>query len=105
MEDIEIRRASVAQAKTIAKLNDYVHQKHVEAVPAFFKKKSLQEATEIFEQILAIENAYAFIAWHKRKAVGYTLCFLQYREETPFTYSRRFIVVDQMTFILLYYCI
>ncbi|MEM7333209.1 MAG: GNAT family N-acetyltransferase [Chloroflexota bacterium] len=97
MDEVEVRRASTKQAKVIAKLNDYVHQMHVEAVPSFFKKKTLQEANEIFERILAIENAYAFIAWHKKTPVGYTLCFVQYREETPFTYARRFIVIDQIS--------
>lgn len=97
MEQITITRASVADAKTVAKLNDHVHQKHVNAVPSLFKEKTLREAQEIFEQILALDNAYVFIAWVGKTAVGYTITFIHYKEETPFTKPRRFMIIDQIS--------
>lgn len=97
MENIEVRPATEKQARTVAKLNEHVHKMYVDAVPTFFKKKSQREAREIFEQILAVESCYAFIAWHNKTAVGYILSFLQYREETPFTYARRFMIIDQVS--------
>lgn len=95
--EIKITRASVNNTTTVARLNDHVHQKHVNAVPALFKQKTLKEAQEIFEQILALDNAYVFIAWSGETAVGYTIAFIQYKEETPFTYPRHFVIIDQIS--------
>lgn len=95
--EINITRATITETKTVALLNDHVHQKHVKAVPTLFKEKTLKESQEIFEQILALDNAYVFIAWHGKTAVGYTIAFIQYKEETPFTFPRHYIIIDQIS--------
>lgn len=98
-DEAVIRPADVAAAHHLARLNEHVHALHVTAVPIFFKTPTRQEATNMFAQILAQEQAHAFIAWQGRKAIGYTLAFIQTRPETPFTYARRFVFLDQISVI------
>ncbi len=54
-------------------------------------------AVSFFEEILADPAIKVFIAEEDEKAIGYIVCKLVERPETPFTFLVRFLLVDQIS--------
>jgi ribosomal protein S18 acetylase RimI-like enzyme len=95
---ITIRRARHADAALLARLNAAVQQPHHEAEPKRYKPVIPNDPSVIewFAERLAQDECVIYIAESSGEAVGYAVCLLQERGESPFTYAVRRIHVDQI---------
>lgn len=81
----------------VAKLNEPVHQLHVERYPELFKPYDFEEVKNFFSGIIDHENFVFLIVEDTEFAVGYL--WFEYRDyhETVFTKSYRSIYVHQIS--------
>ncbi len=98
MADVNIRRATLADACLLAELSKDVQQIHAEAYPNVFKQPdNLAEIVADFEtRILADVDGYVFIVEAEQQAVGYIYARLVTRPENAYLYAQKFILVDQV---------
>ena len=90
-----IRRASLADAPTLARLNTHVQAWHAEQYPeAFFPAPDPAAMTRHFADRLADPGCVAFLAGDP--ATGYALCQLQTRDLSLFSPPVRRLMVDQI---------
>jgi ribosomal protein S18 acetylase RimI-like enzyme len=94
---MRIEAASSADADTLAGLNEYVQNLHLENAPQFFKSPTRERATDAFKALLDRDDARAFIAYSDGRAIGYVLVFLIDRPETVFASARRGLYLDQIS--------
>jgi ribosomal protein S18 acetylase RimI-like enzyme len=94
---MRIVAASSADADTLAGLNQYVQNLHLENAPQFFKLPIRERATAAFKALLDRDDARAFIAYNDGRAIGYVLVFLVDRPETAFVSARRWLYLDQIS--------
>jgi GNAT superfamily N-acetyltransferase len=75
-----------------------VQNLHAELHPDVFKRPQREDfAVSFFDNMLADSTITVFIAEEAGQALGYILCKLIEREEGPFTYARRYLLVDQIS--------
>jgi GNAT superfamily N-acetyltransferase len=84
-------------ASILAKLNKTVQDLHVREYPQYFKSYQYDLIEKEFEETLAKENWYAFIAFDDNIAVGYILFYIRKYQENPFRYSYMGIHIDQIS--------
>lgn len=99
MPDVNVRRATLADARILANLNTDVQQIHAEAYPGVFKQPDkLAEVMADFEtRILADVDGYVFIIEADRQAVGYIYGRVVTRPENAYLYSQKYMLVDQIS--------
>lgn len=90
-----IRRATPADAPTLARLNAHVQSWHAAHYPAaFFPNPDAEALTAWFTDRLADPACTAFLAGDP--ATGYALCQLQTREPSIFSPGYRRLMVDHI---------
>ena len=95
---MNIRQATPADSLLLSSLCRGVQNLHAEHHPDIFKEpQSDDSAVAFFEEILADSVTRIFI-WEKDgQALGYILCKLIGRPESPFTFALRYLQIDQIS--------
>jgi GNAT superfamily N-acetyltransferase len=95
---MDIRPANPADSRLLSSLCMDVQRLHAEHHPGLFKLPHADDfAIVYFDQVLADPLVNIFIAEEAGQALGYILCKLTERPETPFTFAMRFLLVDQIS--------
>jgi GNAT superfamily N-acetyltransferase len=95
---MDIRKATLNDSLLLSALCMDVQQLHVDAHPDFFKAaKSADFAAAFFEEILSQTTSYIFIAVEKETAIGYIFYNLVEKAENPFTFARRYLMIEQIS--------
>jgi ribosomal protein S18 acetylase RimI-like enzyme len=93
---MRIDTATVADAETLAELNEHVHRLHLQHAPAFFSEPTREAAAAAFGVLLARDDTRAFIASVDDGAVGYVLVVTYERPASAFSPARRTLYIDQI---------
>ncbi len=83
-------------AEEIVELLRQVHEEHRQRRPQWFKPFDRTAALEGQRFLLSRAGAQMFVARAKGVCVGYAMVSERVREEDPFRYASRSLVVDQM---------
>lgn len=83
-------------AEEIVELLGQVHEEHRQRRPQWFKPFDRTAALEGQRNLLSRAGAKMFVARVEGVCVGYALVCERLREENPFRYASRSLVVDQM---------
>lgn len=95
---MNIRLATVGDAKIVAELNTHVHQIHVEQLPHAFKPPHVDdEMVALYDHWINQDNANIWIAEDADKPIGYIYAIIYSRPENPFKKAMRYILIDQMS--------
>jgi len=94
---MDIRQATPTDSLVLSSLCRDVQSLHAEHHPDIFKVPESEDfARSFFDQVLADSTIRIFIAENEEQALGYVLCKLVERSESPFTYLMRFLMIDQI---------
>ena len=95
---MNIRQAIPPDSLLLSSLCRGVQTLHAAHHPDIFKiPQSDDFAVAFFDEILVDPMARIFI-WEKNgQALGYVLCKLMERPESPFTFARRYLQIDQIS--------
>ena len=97
-EYMNIRRATPADSFLLSSLCMDVQRLHAEHHPRIFKMpQSADFASTFFDEMLADPATTIYIAEEDAQALGFIFCKFIKREESPFTYSNRFLHIDQIS--------
>ena len=92
------RRANLLDSPILSRLCVDVQRLHAEHHPGIFKIPEQEDfAVSFFEEMLTDPAVHAFLAEENGHSVGYILCKLIERLETPFTYAARTLLIDQIS--------
>ena len=94
---IQILPASPAQAEVIARLNQAVHQIHLDRAPHFFQQPGDAERIEAFRELLTQANTRAFIAYADEAAIGYVLATIHEQPANVYSPARRWLYVNEIS--------
>jgi ribosomal protein S18 acetylase RimI-like enzyme len=95
---MQIRKATLDDSLQLSSLCLNVQRLHSEHHPRIFKKPETADfAVSFFEEMLQDESVFAFIATENGKGIGYVLAKLVERPENPFTFPRRYLMIDQIS--------
>jgi GNAT superfamily N-acetyltransferase len=94
---MRIEPGSPADAGTLARLNTFVHDLHLEHAPHVFGTPTREDAAAAFEALLRRENYRAFLAYVDDRAVGYVLVMVGERPASAFNRPRRWLYIDQIS--------
>jgi ribosomal protein S18 acetylase RimI-like enzyme len=95
---MEIRRASLFDARLLAGLNMTVQQLHAENRPEIFKPPLVSdELVNWYEEMLSQTENHVFIGEVNGEAVGYLCAKVVHRPENPFTYALHVIYVEEIS--------
>ncbi len=94
--ELHIRRASVADAECLVRLNASVHAEHVQARPDFFRATDPRELGEWFRELLAKPATRSWIAEVGEVPAGYVLMREHQREANVFSHQRHWHEIEQI---------
>lgn len=95
---MNIRQAVSSDSLLLSSLCMDVQRLHAENHPDIFKMPESDDfAASFLEEMLADPMTRVFIAEENGEAMGYILCQLIERPESPFTYARRFLHIDHIS--------
>jgi ribosomal protein S18 acetylase RimI-like enzyme len=95
---MNIRRVVSTDNLLLSTLCMDVQSLHAEHHPDLFKIPDSEDfAVLFFEQMLSDPMIFIYIAEEAGGAVGYILCKIIERPENPFTFSSRYLLVDQIS--------
>ncbi len=95
---VTIRTATPADARVLARLNGPVQALHAQAQPDVFKPAAMTpELVAHYEAELARPDVVIYIAEADGEPAGCAVAVIVERPETPFTYARRFVLIDQIS--------
>ena len=95
---MNIRQATPSDALCLSSLCMDVQSLHAKHHPNIFKTPEREDFAEsFFKEMLVDPAVHIFIAEEDAEAVGYIFCQLVERAETPFTFARRSLLVDQIS--------
>src|SRR5215216_6394342 len=98
MNDMNIRPATPADSLTLSSLSGDVQRLHAQYHPVIFKIPQKDDfAASFFGEALEDPAIRIFIAERDGQALGYILCKLIERPENPFTFTTRFLMIDQIS--------
>ena len=93
-----IRRAVIADAKTLSRLNLDVQRLHARALPHLFKFPQNEDfALQFIQDQLNDLNNYFFICQQDGEDIGYIFARLIERTDNPFMYSWKYLYIDQLS--------
>lgn len=95
---MQTRPADTADIPVLSRLCAHVQQMHADAHPDLFKPP-LEEsfAVSFFEMIMLKSEFRTFIAEQAGEVAGYIVLQVVHREDNPFTYSREYLHIDQIS--------
>jgi GNAT superfamily N-acetyltransferase len=91
-----IRLAVLGDERSLADLNAFVQDLHVENEPSYFRPADLEEVASWFRGLIGDPEGQIWIAEVNGKPVGYVYMVLNNHEEDPFSPARRWIEIDQI---------
>ena len=95
---MNIRSATPLDVSLLSRLSMDVQRFHAEHHPGIFKMPEQEDyAVSFFEEKLADPAVHVFLVEENGDAVGYILCKLIERPETPFTFAARTLLIDQIS--------
>ena len=95
---MNIRQATPADSLRLSSLCRDVQSLHAEHHPDIFKNPQSDDfAVAFFDEILVDPIARIFILEKNGQALGYILCKLMERPESPFTFPLRYLQIDQIS--------
>ena len=95
---MNLRKATPNDALLLSGLARDVQNLHAQSHPDVFKMPDSDDfAISFFEEMLVDAAVAVFIAEEEGNALGYTLCRLIERPDTPFTFAARYLLVDQIS--------
>jgi ribosomal protein S18 acetylase RimI-like enzyme len=95
---MNIRQANSKDSLGLSSLSMDVQRLHAEHHPDIFKMPQSDEfAVAFFDEMLADSTTWIFIAENDEQSLGCILCKLIEREENPFTYASRYLLIDQIS--------
>ncbi len=95
---MKIRRATVQDAPILAALIQDVQRLHANALPDFFKQpEQITSFVEDFRQWMQGSDTTIFIAEVDNTPAGYIYAEVVRRDETPFTYPRIMVYIEQIS--------
>ncbi|MCK6539142.1 MAG: GNAT family N-acetyltransferase [Anaerolineales bacterium] len=95
---MDIRKATPRDKFSLSDLCTDVQTLHAQNHPDIFKTPgSADFAVSFFEEMLADDATNIYIAEENAEPVGYILCKLIERPDTPFTFAMRYLLVDQIS--------
>ena len=95
---MNIRQATLDDAKILAELNTHVQQVHVEALPHIYKPSGVDELLiSVYADCLNQDNAIFYIAEDADQPIGYIYALIRQRPENPFKFMQDIILIDQMS--------
>jgi diamine N-acetyltransferase len=95
---MNIRQTTSADTLRLSSLCMDVQSLHAKHHPDIFKLPQGEDfAVSFFEEMLVDPSVSIFIAEEDGNAVGYMLCKLVERPETPFSFARRLLHIDQIS--------
>ena len=95
---MDIRKANSTDSLLLSILCMDVQQLHAEHHPEYFKTpQSPDFADDFFKKMLGQETSIIFIAEDEEGVLGYVFCNLVDRPENPFTFPRRYVMVEQIS--------
>ena len=95
---MNIRPATPLDALILSSLSMDVQRLHAEHHPRIFKiPESEDYAIPFFQEMLADPTVTIFIAEDNGNALGYIVCKLVERQDNPFTFAARILLVDQIS--------
>ena len=80
----------------LADLNKDLHQYHCALEPKVFKPYERETMLKWFEQLMAEETTYAYVAYREDQTLGFVLAMLKTEEENNFKYANRYLYLDQI---------
>jgi len=95
---MKMRQAISADNVLLSSMNVDVQRLHAESHPDIFKMPQNDDfAVAFFDEMLANQQTWIFIAEEGEQALGYVMCKLIERAENPFTFEMRYLSVDQIS--------
>ena len=95
---MNIRTAASTDNLLLSSLCVDVQNLHAKNHPEYFKiPQSDNFAVEFFQKMLADPTVRIFVAETEERVLGYVVCKLMEREETPFSFAMRYLLVDQIS--------
>ena len=95
---MNIRQATPVDNFLLSSLCMDVQRLHAEHHPRIFKMpQDADFAADFFDEMLADPLVTIYLVEEDAQALGYIFCKLIEREESPFTYSNRFLHIDQIS--------
>lgn len=95
---MDIRQANPSDSLLLSTLCFDVQRLHAEYHPDIFKLPPNEDfAKDFFDEILVDQATRIFIAEDNGQVLGYVLCKLMERQESPFTYALRYLMIDQIS--------
>jgi len=95
---MKIRQAVSIDSLLLSSLSMDVQRLHAEHRPDIFKLPQSEDfAVSFFDAMPADLTTRIFIAEEDGRALGYVLCKLIERQETPFMFAMRYLLVDQIS--------
>jgi ribosomal protein S18 acetylase RimI-like enzyme len=94
---LEIRQATLQDAKLLCDLSGDVQEGHVAARPDYFKPHIVTtEMIAEYEAHLADPNTYIFLGEVHGEAIGYILVQIVQRPENSYMYGIQYLYIDEM---------
>lgn len=81
----------------IARLNQHVHDVHVEQYPKHFKPYNYDEIMPFYKNIIDKEDYIFLLIEDENEPVGYAWIELRNYDENPFKLARKFVYVHQIS--------
>ena len=95
---MEIRQANIHDSLLLSSITTDVQRLHAENHPDIFKMPQRDDfAVTFFDEMLANPLVRIFIAEEAGRAFGCVLCKLIERDENPFKFARRYLMIDQIS--------
>ena len=98
MNSMNVRRATSTDSLLLSTLCMDVQKLHAQNHPTLFKEPlSPDFAVPFFEKMVLDDAKYIYIADENEQALGYIFFKVVERDENPFLFSRRYLLIDQIS--------
>lgn len=95
---MNIRKATMEDSLLLSTLCMDVQELHAKSHPDLFKTpQSSDFAISFFEEMLLDDKKYIYIAEKDEQAFGYIFFKVVERNENPFLFARRYLLIDQIS--------
>jgi len=93
---MNIRQAKKEDAHLLSRLNGSVQRLHAEAYPERFKYPERDDFALLFFEIFLNDPAITIYLAEDPHPVGYIVCRVVHRDETPFMFAQSYLYIDQI---------
>ncbi|HSG42893.1 MAG TPA: GNAT family N-acetyltransferase [Anaerolineales bacterium] len=95
---MNIRKATTEDSLLLSTLCVDVQKLHTQSHPDLFKTpQSSDFAIPFFEKMLQEDTMYIYISEENEHALGYIFFKIVERDENPFLFARRYLLIDQIS--------